>query len=228
MSESSPELYEIMKGHDHVLPPRTGGVLALLDSGMDVVFGIHTGLESVRGLKEIWQEAPVGRRVKVTFRRVAAADVRRSDGPYQLAARGMGPGRRPHRRPAHRRPLLAHRLRYSPSKPSNTATNCSRACAPSITEAWPSNNTTNVGVVLKMPDRAYISSRTPSTAARLPRHDANAASFSPMPAARPVSASSGGSTDHSSTDSNSLSRIGQNRPCSPAQSAAAAAAGAWG
>ncbi len=75
LSESSPELYEIMKGHDHVLPPRTGGVLALLDSGMDVVFGIHTGLESVRGLKEIWQEAPVGRRVKVTFRRVAAADI---------------------------------------------------------------------------------------------------------------------------------------------------------
>ena len=56
--ETSPELYEIMKGHDHVLPPRTGGVLALLDSGMDVVFGIHTGLESLRGLKEIWSEAP--------------------------------------------------------------------------------------------------------------------------------------------------------------------------
>ena len=75
LSETAPELYEIMKDHDEVLPPRTGGVLALLDSGMDVVFGIHTGLESVRGLKEIWSEAPVGRRVQVTFRRVAAADI---------------------------------------------------------------------------------------------------------------------------------------------------------
>ncbi len=75
LSETAPELYEVMKGHDQVLPPRTGGVLALLDSGMDVVFGIHTGLESVRGLKEIWQEAPVGRRVQVTFRRVSAADI---------------------------------------------------------------------------------------------------------------------------------------------------------
>lgn len=75
LSESSPELYKIMEGHDQVLPPRTGGVLALLDSGMDVVFGIHTGLESLRGLKEIWREAPVGRRIQVTFRRVHAADI---------------------------------------------------------------------------------------------------------------------------------------------------------
>ncbi len=75
LSESSPELYKIMDGHDHVLPPRTGGVLALLDSGMDVVFGIHTGLESLRGLKEIWREAPVGRRVQVTFHRVPASDI---------------------------------------------------------------------------------------------------------------------------------------------------------
>ncbi|MBK5267175.1 MAG: 1-acyl-sn-glycerol-3-phosphate acyltransferase, partial [Acidimicrobiia bacterium] len=75
LSESSPELYKIMEGHDQVLPPRTGGVLALLDSGMDVVFGIHTGLESLRGLKEIWRETPVGRRIQVTFRRVAAADI---------------------------------------------------------------------------------------------------------------------------------------------------------
>lgn len=75
LSETSPELYEIMVGHDHVLPPRTGGVLALLDSGMDVVFGIHTGLESLRGFKEIWREAPVGRLVQVRFRRVSANDI---------------------------------------------------------------------------------------------------------------------------------------------------------
>ena len=75
LAETSPELHEIMRGHEHVLPPRTGGVLALLDSGMDVVFGIHTGLESLRGLKEIWSESPVGRQVQVTFRRVPARDI---------------------------------------------------------------------------------------------------------------------------------------------------------
>jgi 1-acyl-sn-glycerol-3-phosphate acyltransferase len=75
LAESNPELHDIMAGHDHVLPPRPGGVLALLDSGMDVVFGIHTGLESMRGLSEIWNIAPIGRTVQLTFRRVAAADI---------------------------------------------------------------------------------------------------------------------------------------------------------
>lgn len=75
LAESNPELHSIMAGHDHVLPPRTGGVVALLDSGMDVVFGIHTGLESMRGLKEIWRTAPIGRTVRIGFRRVKAADI---------------------------------------------------------------------------------------------------------------------------------------------------------
>jgi hypothetical protein len=75
LAETAPELPETMNGHGQVLPPRTGGVLALVDSGMEVVFGIHTGLVSLRGLKEIWREAPVGCRVQVMLRRVAAADI---------------------------------------------------------------------------------------------------------------------------------------------------------
>lgn len=75
LAESSPELHEIMEGHDQVLPPRPGGVLALLDSGMDVVFGVHTGLENMRGLREIWSTAPIGRTVKVDFRRVPASQI---------------------------------------------------------------------------------------------------------------------------------------------------------
>ena len=75
LAESNPDLYEIMKGHYRVLPPRTGGVLALLDSGVDVVFAAHTGLESMRGLKEIWNVAPVGREVQLTFHRVPAAEI---------------------------------------------------------------------------------------------------------------------------------------------------------
>jgi 1-acyl-sn-glycerol-3-phosphate acyltransferase len=75
LAESSPELHEIMEGHDQVLPPRPGGVLALLDSGMDVVIGVHTGLENMRGLKEIWNTAPIGRTVKLDFRRIPASQI---------------------------------------------------------------------------------------------------------------------------------------------------------
>ena len=75
LAESSPELHEIMEGHDQVLPPRPGGVLALLDSGMDVVVGVHTGLENMRGLREIWNTAPIGRTVKLDFRRIAASQI---------------------------------------------------------------------------------------------------------------------------------------------------------
>lgn len=75
LAESDPELHEIIEGHDQVLPPRPGGVLALLDSGMDVVIGVHTGLENMRGLREIWNTAPIGRTVKVDFRRIPASQI---------------------------------------------------------------------------------------------------------------------------------------------------------
>jgi 1-acyl-sn-glycerol-3-phosphate acyltransferase len=75
LAESDPDLHRIMEGHTHVLPPRTGGAIALLDSGMDVIIAAHTGLESLRGIKEIWGEAPIGREVRVSFRRIAAGDI---------------------------------------------------------------------------------------------------------------------------------------------------------
>jgi 1-acyl-sn-glycerol-3-phosphate acyltransferase len=75
LAETSPELHDILEGHDQVLPPRPGGVLALLDGGMDVVMGVHTGLENMRGLREIWNTAPIGRTVKLDFRRIPASQV---------------------------------------------------------------------------------------------------------------------------------------------------------
>ncbi len=75
LAVSRPDLHEIMAGHDLVLPPRSGGVVALLDAGYDVVFGVHSGLEDLRGLGDIWANAPVGRTVLVSFRRVAAASI---------------------------------------------------------------------------------------------------------------------------------------------------------
>jgi 1-acyl-sn-glycerol-3-phosphate acyltransferase len=75
LRDSDPDLHDILQGHDHVLPPRPGGVLGLLDEGMDVLFVAHTGLESMRGIREIWSIAPVGRTVRLDFRRVPAAAI---------------------------------------------------------------------------------------------------------------------------------------------------------
>jgi hypothetical protein len=77
LADSEPDLHAILRGHDNVLPPRSGGVLALLDTGMDVVIGTHTGLESMRGIGEIWRTAPIGRKVIVEFRRIPASTIPR-------------------------------------------------------------------------------------------------------------------------------------------------------
>ncbi|MDJ0954547.1 MAG: 1-acyl-sn-glycerol-3-phosphate acyltransferase [Acidimicrobiia bacterium] len=75
LRESSPDLYELLAPHELVLPPRTGGVLALLDSGADVVVAAHAGFEAMRGIKEVWTTAPVGRTVALSFRRIDSADI---------------------------------------------------------------------------------------------------------------------------------------------------------
>jgi 1-acyl-sn-glycerol-3-phosphate acyltransferase len=60
-----------------LLPPRLGGVLALLDAapGTDVVFGVHTGLEGVRSVADVAAGALIGRRIQVEFRRVSAGSI---------------------------------------------------------------------------------------------------------------------------------------------------------
>lgn len=75
LSATAPDLHEMLVGHDNVLPPRSGGVLALLDHGVDVVVVAHTGFEDLRGIKEIWQRTPVNRTITLSFRRYAATDI---------------------------------------------------------------------------------------------------------------------------------------------------------
>lgn len=75
LKSAQPNLYKIMKGHDLVLPPRSGGVVALLDTGMDVVFGAHSGLEELRGVGDIWRNAAVNKTVRVEFRRVQSKSI---------------------------------------------------------------------------------------------------------------------------------------------------------
>ncbi len=82
LAESDPDLHDLLAPHEGVLPPRPGGVLALLDEGMDVLLAAHAGFEALRGIKEIWREAPVGRTISLSFRRVAASAI-----PESTAAR---------------------------------------------------------------------------------------------------------------------------------------------
>jgi 1-acyl-sn-glycerol-3-phosphate acyltransferase len=61
----------------HVLPPRPGGVLALLAAApnADVVVCAHTGFEGTASIGQIWRGALVGRTVRVQFRRVPRAEI---------------------------------------------------------------------------------------------------------------------------------------------------------
>jgi 1-acyl-sn-glycerol-3-phosphate acyltransferase len=63
----------------HVLPPRRGGALTLLEAapGADVVFVEHTGFEGAATLGEYWRGGLIGRTVRVRLRRVRAEAIPR-------------------------------------------------------------------------------------------------------------------------------------------------------
>jgi 1-acyl-sn-glycerol-3-phosphate acyltransferase len=71
------KLVERARALHHVLPPRLGGALALLESapGADVAIGVHTGLESLRSLADLWRGTLIGRRIELAFWRIPAAEV---------------------------------------------------------------------------------------------------------------------------------------------------------
>lgn len=58
---------------EHVLPPRLGGALALLEAntaGADVLFCAHTGLESIATFADLWNGRVIGERVRIAVWRV--------------------------------------------------------------------------------------------------------------------------------------------------------------
>jgi 1-acyl-sn-glycerol-3-phosphate acyltransferase len=63
----------------HVLPPRTGGPLAVITAspGADVVFCAHQGFEAAATFGSMWKAELVGRRVRVRFWRVPAEEIPR-------------------------------------------------------------------------------------------------------------------------------------------------------
>jgi 1-acyl-sn-glycerol-3-phosphate acyltransferase len=76
---ADPKLLERAQALQWLLPPRLGGVLALLEAapGTDVVFCAHTGFEGLRSLGDLLHGALVARRIQVHFRRVPAAEIPR-------------------------------------------------------------------------------------------------------------------------------------------------------
>jgi 1-acyl-sn-glycerol-3-phosphate acyltransferase len=76
---AEPKLLERAQALQWLLPPRLGGVLALLESAphADVVFCAHTGFEGVRSLADLWAGALIGRRIRVDFWRVLASSIPR-------------------------------------------------------------------------------------------------------------------------------------------------------
>jgi 1-acyl-sn-glycerol-3-phosphate acyltransferase len=79
IAQSDPARAARLEGLRHLLPPRTGGPLALLEArpDLDVVFMAHAGLDGAATLGDAWGGALIGRTVHVAFWRVPAAAIPR-------------------------------------------------------------------------------------------------------------------------------------------------------
>jgi 1-acyl-sn-glycerol-3-phosphate acyltransferase len=77
IAERQPEIAPLANRLDHLLPPRLGGPLALLEAarGVDVVVFGHVGLDGFEYISDIWSGGLVGTEVRVRFWRFDAADV---------------------------------------------------------------------------------------------------------------------------------------------------------
>jgi 1-acyl-sn-glycerol-3-phosphate acyltransferase len=77
IAERQPDLAARASVLRHILPPRLGGPLALLEAGRgtDVVVCAHVGLDGFEHVSDIWKGGLVGGTVRVQFWRFPAAEV---------------------------------------------------------------------------------------------------------------------------------------------------------
>lgn len=77
IAERQPHVARYADRLRHVLPPRLGGPLALLDEarGADVVFCGHVGLDGFEYIRDIWGGGLVGGTVRVRFWRYPASSI---------------------------------------------------------------------------------------------------------------------------------------------------------
>jgi 1-acyl-sn-glycerol-3-phosphate acyltransferase len=76
-SQDAPKLLEAAADMQHVLPPRLGGALRLLEAvpDGDVVFCAHTGFEGISTLGDLWRGSLMDRTIRVRFWRVSRRDI---------------------------------------------------------------------------------------------------------------------------------------------------------
>ncbi len=81
LAERSPERAERLAGLRHVLPPRPGGTLALLDAlpTADVLLVGHVGFEPVASISDMARTAPIDTEVRILVRRIPRSSVPTAD-----------------------------------------------------------------------------------------------------------------------------------------------------
>jgi 1-acyl-sn-glycerol-3-phosphate acyltransferase len=79
--ERQPEYAELADRLEHLLPPRLGGPLALLEEApeVDVVFCGHVGFDGFQYISDVWAGELVGSVIGVKFWRVPASEIPKDD-----------------------------------------------------------------------------------------------------------------------------------------------------
>lgn len=82
LAGSAPERAERLAGLQHMLPPRPGGMLALLEllPDADVLVVSHSGLDDLGEVATLKSVAPLGRDVTVSARRIGRSEIPRDAG----------------------------------------------------------------------------------------------------------------------------------------------------
>lgn len=75
LEKQEPELAQLAREFKHVLPPRLGGSMALLQQGLDVVFMAHVGLENLTHFNDLWQGGLVRRKLRIKLWRVKCSEI---------------------------------------------------------------------------------------------------------------------------------------------------------
>ncbi len=77
IAERDPARAQRLAGIEYLLPPKAGGVLAVLDGApdTDVVLMAHQGFDGMRLISDIWDGGLAGRVIRVRFTRIPASGI---------------------------------------------------------------------------------------------------------------------------------------------------------
>lgn len=77
IAERDPARAGRLSGLRHLLPPKVGGLLAVLEGapGTDIVIMAHQGFDGMRLISDIWDGELAGRVIRIRFTRVPASEV---------------------------------------------------------------------------------------------------------------------------------------------------------